>query len=176
MPPIYRHPVTNIRLLRALFFEMSDTADGKEFVLYTLKDVDHKGYPSLYRLYMEMDDLTEYEFANKYLDGWGHWKALKECTWFKEYAERWYEELTLRTQAKALRALKEESETDGKNSYNAQKYLLEKGWEPKDKSKTSSVGRPSKDAIKKQAEEMFDNRISVEEDLKRLKTNKELVN
>ena len=59
-------------LTQGLFLEIgySDSA------LYTLKDNDHeyndKALPSIKRLYLEMEDVTEYEFANKYFLGWSH--------------------------------------------------------------------------------------------------------
>ena len=159
--------MSNIRLTRALFYE---TAEDKSFCLYTLKDHDHKGYKSLYKLYMETDDLTEYYFSQNYLDGWEHWKILKESTWFKPYAERWYEELSIRAKSEALANIKRDATTDSKSSAQSRKFIVEGGWESKDQKK-ENVGRPTKDRIRQQAEEMFNNAIDVEEDLQRLREN-----
>ena len=57
-------------LTQSLFLELG----YKEQAVFTLKD-DHytynnKFYPSLKKLYLEEGDVTEYQFANKYLLGW----------------------------------------------------------------------------------------------------------
>lgn len=161
---------TNTRYLKALFFEK--TLEDKSTVLYTLKDTDHNGYSSLYRLYMEMDDLTEYEFANTYLDGWEHWQMLCNCDWFKPFIARWREELELRTKAKALKAIKEEADAGTKNSYSANKVLLEGGWKKDaEKKATPGRGRPSKDEINKQAVIEAEKKTRLTEDFKRMGLN-----
>jgi hypothetical protein len=145
----FRNSVTNNRYLNGLFFEQ--TGADKSTVMYTLKDTDHSGYPSLYRLYMETDDPTEWEFSQRYLDGWEHWEMLTRCAWFKPFIERWRKELELRMKSKSLAKIKAEAKTGSKESFMANKYLLEKGWEPKE---TKGRGRPSKDEINKAAEEI----------------------
>jgi hypothetical protein len=114
-------------------------------VVYTLKDQDHLGYVSLYRVYMETADPTEYEFATKYLAGWEHWEALCACSWFQPYVSRWRRELEVRVRAKALREVQAvATNPDHPSSYHANKYLLDGSWKPKGESK---AGRPTKVAI-----------------------------
>lgn len=156
---------TNGRYLKGLFFEQ--TLADKSSVVYTLKDWDHLSYPSLYRLYMEMEDLTEYEFANAYLDGWEHWEMLCQCEWFKPYVERWRKELTLKIQARALKALRAEAESSSKNAFVANKFLVDKGWVDKSE-KAHGRGRPSKDEVKKAADAIALSDKRLEEDLQRL--------
>lgn len=141
------------------------TLADKSSVIYTLKDTDHKGYDSLYRLYMEVLDPTEYRFANSYLDGWGHWKQLSVCNWFKPYIDRWREELQLKIASEALTRIMAEASTDRKESFAANKYLLEKGWQPKGADK---VGRPSKEAIQDAASRMVKDNSRVLTDWDRL--------
>lgn len=150
------------RYTKAIFFEM--TLADKGTVLFTLKDRDHQGYPSLYRLYMDFDDLTEYEFAMEYLEGWEHWKLLCECSWFKPFVNRWREELHLSHAASALRQVKRIAATNENGSMAANKYLLEKGWQKN----IDPVGRPSKEAIKRKAKEMILTEKEVDEDHKRI--------
>jgi hypothetical protein len=157
---------TNSRYTKALFYEM--TMSDKSTVLYTLKDEDHKSYPSLYRLYMDLDDLTEYEFANTYLDGWEHWQMLCDCEWFKPFVLRWREELELRTKAAALRAIKQEANEGTKNSYSANKVLLEGGWKKEAGKSVQSRGRPTKDEVNKEAKIEAEKRNQVIGDAKRL--------
>lgn len=153
MNPKFRN-ATNGRYLKGLFYET--TMADKSSVSYTLKDWDHTVdgivYPSLYRLYLEKEDLTEYDFANSYLDGWEHWEMLTNCTWFKPYVSRWRKELSLKIKAKALSRLKAEAASSSKNAFVANKYLVEKGWV--DSEDKPSRGRPSKDEIKAAANEI----------------------
>jgi len=161
----FRNPVSNQRYTKGLFFEQ--TLADKSTVVYTLKDVDHEGYPSLYRLYMELDDPTEWEVAQKLVDGWEHWEQLCSCTWFKPFIERWRKELELRMKSRALAKIKQEAKTGSKESFGANKYLLEKGWEPKEGSRNGR-GRPSKDEIRKAAEAIAQTSSQLSEDYKRL--------
>lgn len=169
MNPKFRNS-SNGRYLKGLFYEM--TSADKSSVSYTLKDWDHTVdgivYPSLYRLYLEMEDLSEYDFANTHLDGWEHWEMLTSCNWFKPYADRWRKELSLKLKARALNRLKAEAASSSKNAFLANKYLLEKGFVDTQEGKPGR-GRPSKDEIKKAAAEIaiLDRRI--DEDYERLK-------
>lgn len=157
------------RLYKAIFHEM--VFGDKPYAQYTLKDYDHEyngnKYLSLYKLYMDMEDLTEYEFANTYLDGWEHWENLCECDWFKPYAARWRKELDLKIKARALKSIKVKALEDGRDGIDAMKYLLERKWEPKPVGK-SGAGRPSKDEIKAKAQDLFDNELEILADRKRL--------
>ena len=157
---------TNGRYLKGLFYEQ--TLADKSSVVYTLKDWDHLSFPSLYRLYMEMEDLTEYEFANKYLDGWEHWEMLCQCEWFKPYVERWRKELSLKIQAQALRAMRAEAMSSSKNAFAANKFLVDRGWVDKSSEKSHGRGRPSKDEVKKAADAIALSDKRLEEDMQRL--------
>jgi hypothetical protein len=161
-PPQFK-TAQGVRYLKGLFFE--ETLADKSTVIYTLKDRDHEGYPSLYRLYMETNDPTEWRFATKYLDGWDHWERLCESPWFKPYIERWRRELQLRVASESLSRIMAESKTNSRDSFTANRYLLERGWEPKDSKK---AGRPSKDAIRAEAKRMASETSQVTDDFQRL--------
>ena len=137
--------------------------------LYTLKDYDTK-YPSLKKLYLEFKDLTEYEFATKYLGGWDHWQHLLQQPWFSDHVLKWRTELELKLQAEALKRVLDEAEADGRNAFAANKLIISKGYVPK-QTEVNRRGRPSKDEIRKAAAEEAFNVESVEEDLKRLDIN-----
>lgn len=145
----------NTLFTKGLFFET--TLADKSSVLYTLKDWDHtadgKVYPSLYRLYLETNDPTEYRFAVTHLDGLYHWEVLQNCSWFEPYIQRWRRELELKMKSEALAGIMREAKTSSRDAFNAKKYLLEKAWEPKEANKNSR-GRPSKDEVKKAATEL----------------------
>lgn len=154
--------------LKALFYET--TLADKSSVVYSLKETDHMGYPSLYRLYMEEDDPTEYRFATKYLDGWSHWEALVECNWFKPHIEAWRREAEVRLKSRSLSRIMSEAKTGGRDAFVSNKYLLEKGWE---KEPPSKRGRPTKAEVKEAAYELTRNNSRLEEDFFRIsgKTN-----
>lgn len=162
MEPEFRI-ATGQRKLRGLFFET--TLADKTGVVYTLKDRDHEGYPSLYRLYMETDDPTEYTFATQNLDSWDHWEMLCGCNWFKPYVARWRRELEIRAKAKALLAIKAlANDPDAKESYQANKFLISGGW----KEDKRRAGRPSKEEISSAAKQMAQEASSLNDDLLRV--------
>lgn len=107
------------------------------YAVYTLKDEDFewKGnvYPSLKRLYIEMEDPTEYLFAEKYLYGWEHWLLLKNNKALYEEIERWQEELEVRVRAKGVHTLINMAD----KNFNAAKWVADGQW-------TQKRGRPSK--------------------------------
>lgn len=140
----FRTP-TGSRYLQGLFYEMVNA--DKSTVSYTLKDEEHLGFPSLYQCYMETDDPTEYQFAVSHLDGWRHWETLSKCTWFQEYIERWRRELEVRIRSKALARLGTVAASGGKESFSANKYLLEGNWKTAGEIKR---GRPTNLALKKE--------------------------
>lgn len=149
------------RPTKSLFYEM--TLADKSSVVYTLKNQDHKGFPSLYRLYMETNDPTEYKFATTYLADWQHWLMLQKLSWFAPLVERWREELQLKIAAEALTRILSEAQSDRREAFAANKYLLEKGWKPK-----GSVGRPSQEAIKREATRLVQNNERLNEDWARV--------
>lgn len=160
----FRHPVSNGRYLKALFFE--ETLSDKSTVLYTLKEREHQGYPSLYQLYMEVNDPTEYRFAVQYLDGWDHWQMLCQCKWFQPYVEKWRKELEVRMKSQSLARVMTEAKTGGKEAFSANKYILDKGWEPKEGQ--NKRGRPSKEEIAQAAKESLTTASRISEDFDRI--------
>jgi len=139
--------------------------------IYTLQDyditVDGKWYPSLYRLYMEMEDPTEFEFAKKYLGSYGQWLAICRIAEFKPYHERWQNEVILQLQSRALKALVLESQSESKNSFAANKFIIEKGWIEKTSSR-NKVGRPSKEDVARAAKIEVADKDKILEDYNRL--------
>jgi hypothetical protein len=157
----FRTNYNNTYLTKGLFYEVS--FPSKETVMYTLKNHDHMGYPSLYRLYMEEADPTEWSVSQKYFDGWDHWELVCNSSFFKPYIEKWRRDLDLQIKSQALAKIRAEAKTTSKDSVMANKYLLEKGWEAK-----SSRGRPSKAEIKKAADDIANNHSQLVEDFNRL--------
>lgn len=128
-------------LTQSLFLEIGYA----ECALYTLKDNDHeykgKIYPSIKRLYLEMGDPTEYQFANAYLLGWNHWKRLCANKAIREYIDEWRDELELKLRCEGVKSMIK-SAADG--NYQASKWLADRGWDNK------GAGRPSKADVEKE--------------------------
>lgn len=155
-------------ILKPIFFEHDNSEHL--YTVFTLKDQDHtwKGqvFPSLRKLYVEMEDPTEYEFALKHLDGWIHWKKLSQASFFQEHLKEWREELEVRMRAKALNRIKLRATGDTKDSFAADKILLAGQWRSAEEK--SNVGRPTKDKIKQEAERLFSERTEFDDDFERL--------
>lgn len=154
-----------VRLTRALFYEF--VQKDPEQAIYTIKDYDWNGYPSLYRLYMEMGDLTEYEFANTYLENWDHWLLLCSTSFFEPVVTRWRQELDLKVRSEALKRIRVEAANgDSKNQFQANKILIDRTWESKLPS--APRGRPSNDELKNELKRRADEQAQLEEDLRRI--------
>lgn len=152
------------RYTQGLFFEQ--VGEDKSTVVYTLKDNDHMGYPSLYRLFMEREDILEFEFANEYLDGYEHWQILCDTAWFAPFVQRWRRELELKLRTRALVNVINESKSNSRNAFAANKFLLERGWDIEGKKNVR--GRPTKDEIKAEAQAQVLDLRRINEDFKRL--------
>ena len=152
---------------QGLFFE---TAQDKTNIVYTLKDQDmhlEDGtvLPSLKQLYLQEEDTTEYEFANKHLGGWPHWQRLLKIKWFREeYAQEWRTELELKLKARSLRAIRTKAEdSESKESFQANKYLVDKDWVGGNR-----AGRPTKQSVKDEALKLVKDNDIVDEDHQRI--------
>lgn len=155
---------------RSLFLELSYTKNDRSMVQYTLRDEDHPdGYKSLYKLYIEEEDPTEYIFASKYLESYDHWMMICEASWFQEEAVRWRRDLAQKLKARAMTIVKTVAESDGhKNQFEAVKILLNGGWDRKEP-KTKGPGRPTKEAIKGELRRQAEEDKELQEDFKRVK-------
>ena len=139
-------------LTQSLFLELLYKPD---VAVYTLKDYDHtyegKEFKSIKRLYLEMEDTTEYEFANTYFLGWDHWNRIVENKLLTDHVRSWREELELKLRA---RAVKQMMALADEGSYQASKWLADRGWD------TRAAGRPTK--IEKEAHKAASARVGGE--------------
>lgn len=128
-------------LTQMLFLEVNYDARA----VYTLKDVDHvwngKDYPSMRRLYLEMGDPTEYQFATTYLLGWKHWQRICENKLLRKHVDEWREELEVKLRSEGVHAALVQARS---GSWQAAKWLVDKGWVE------SKAGRPSKADVERE--------------------------
>ena len=128
-------------LTQSLFLEIGYNPEA----IYTLKDLDHslngKEYLSPKRIYLEMEDVTEYEFANTLFAGWRHWQKICENKALRAHVEEWRAELEYKLRSKAVRSLIGQA---AGGSFQASKWLADRGWE------TRGAGRPTKAEVTKE--------------------------
>ena len=139
---------------KSLFFE-TNTID-KEKSVYTLKDEDHKGLPSLKRLFFETGDVTGYTLATNHLGGWDHFLKLRELSWFNEYWDHWVKEFEVKMRAESLVRLHNVAKDSNNKDYvGLNKFFLEKGWIlPEERRSLKRRGAPSKAQIREAAMEI----------------------
>lgn len=123
----------------SLFLEIAYDADA----IYTLKGYDHeyngKTYISLKRLFLEMSDPTEYEFANTYLADWEHWQKICNNKVLAQEIAKWRYELELKLRSEGIQWVIKSARK--KQNWLAAKFLAERGWEVR------AAGRPSKEEV-----------------------------
>jgi len=146
-------------LTQSLFLEYGYNTDT---AIYSLKEYDftYRGvlYPSLKRIYLEEEDVVEYEFASKYFFSWDQWQRITANKAFSEEIDEWRYELELKLRSKGVRNILVTANSD--KGFQAARWLAEKGWDRK------GVGRPTKDhtaeekAFEKHIAEEFKNDIA----------------
>lgn len=148
---------------QSLFFEMRNPAYPAPF---TLKDRDHKGSLSMYRIYMEIGDPTEYAQAIGLLGSHEHWEILSSRKWFKPYIERWRSELKTKIESERFREMKEVAENakGTPQGIQATKWLAERYGE---KVRTKR-GRPSKAEKEAAIKEHIEEETILKEEAQRL--------
>lgn len=103
-------------------------------------DSDRPGLINFKRTFVEVGDVTGYQWAIQYLGSYDHWLYLMKREWFAEQYERAREELLTKMRAEAIQnivSISVESENETQR-LAASKYLAERAWEK------SRVGRPEK--------------------------------
>lgn len=141
-------------LTQGLFLEIGYKT---QFAVYTLdgKDKDYKGkiYPSLKRLYLEMEDPTEYSFAIEHLADWDHWLRLKENKVLSPYFQKWKDELDVLLMCQAVKNIQDISSSD--SGFQANKWLADRGWEKRRAGRPSKEEQQRRDALKQRVDREF---------------------
>jgi hypothetical protein len=163
--PEFRN-ASGARYLGALFLERN--MRDRSTVLYTLKETDDEVYPSLYRLYMESTDPTEYVFATTYFENWQHWADLCEKDWFIPIVKRWRMEKELQFRSRSLALLLEQALGGSREAVQVNKWIVEGGYTPKGKGGSTGRGRPSKEDISKAASQIAGDQSRLDEDYLRI--------
>lgn len=118
----------------SLFYESKHPSYPSYF---TTKKYDHKGHVSLYKLYMEISDPTEYRVAMEVFNSWDHWKALCSSEWFTGLVSQWREELKVKIESERYQEMRALAKSGSPQAATASRWLAERYGEKK-------RGRPSK--------------------------------
>ena len=128
-------------ITQSLFLEVgySDSA------LFTLKDNDFeyngRYLPSIKRIYLEIADPTEYEFATTCFIGWSHWQRICDNKVLRRHIDEWRMELEVKLRSKGVKAAMVAAHG---GNYQAAKWLADRGWD------TRGPGRPSKADVERE--------------------------
>jgi len=151
---------------QSLFLETNNTSEDPMFTLYSSVDKkkDGKTYISLRQMYLDFEDITEYEFVMTIFGEWNHWLKLTRNALIGREIREWRKELEIKLRSKAIKEIAKESDKGGASGISAAKWLAEGRWKSADRGK----GRPSKKG--NESEEDIHARISAEtkEDLERI--------
>lgn len=153
-------------LTEALFFETNRDRSVTAPV-FTLKDREHEGLPSLKTLYLSYSDPTEYRFSTETLGSFQHWNLLCSLSWFKQHIEEWRAELDAKIKSETVetaRAILASTEASEPSRLQAAKFLADHGWETKPKK-----GRPSKRDVERAAREATEHAGFLTDDWERIK-------
>lgn len=153
---------------RELVYELSYNLSDN--TLFTLKDddieIEGKYLYSLKKLYLQYVPLdpTEYTLASKVFDSWEIWETLRNARILRDYVKKWRREAEIIVKSRAIQAIAEEMNESGKNSFQAAKLLLDRGWIEKEnvKQQKASERKREEEQMNKEALTMLS------EDAKRL--------
>ena len=171
--------VNGALLTRGLFADITAgqvgaaTAEDLSRCLYViLSEQDQGVYKSLYKLYMGMADPSEVMFARAYFESYDHWLTICDAPWARDHINRWRTELDLSIRAGAVKAIYDKSiDPTDKDCFMASRFLVQNGYSLKvapKPAKSGLAGRPTKAAIKKEAEALFFTAQDEADDLARL--------
>ena len=150
-----------------LFLECRYSEKEGSEAIFTLKDEDilYKGRTlySLKKIYLSYDHIPkyEYDFAMDVFGSWEHWVILSTEAQVKEHIQAWQEELEIRLKSEAMRNLLKVSRSEGNSATQANKFIVDKGWDVK-------AGRPTKEEKQRQIRQDSKVRENIAEDMKRL--------
>lgn len=154
---------------KGLFYELTLPEDRKEMgTSWTLKEhdlqADGKVYKSMKKLFIEMEDVTEYDFAMTALGSYKHWERVTESPILKPHIEQWRKELNLKLKAKAMKSIIKSATVDEKLSFQAMKYLADNEYIDK----KNKRGRPSKEELNAELKREVEMSKSFKDDAERI--------
>ena len=154
---------------KGLFYETTLPDERPEFgTSWTLKEKDlivgDKTYRSMKRIYLDMEDVTEYDFAMATLNSYKHWERLVESPIIRKHIDQWRKELNLKLKARAMKAIINAATVDEKSSFQAMKYLADNEY----LDKKTKRGRPSKEEVSAELRRAVEINKTLKDDAERI--------
>jgi hypothetical protein len=137
-----------VQRTESLFHETIQPPIRKKYdPVYSLRDYDHKGYPSAYQIYM--NSIDEHEAALKLVGSLSHWRKLTSLKWFLEGRPecqfegliQWREDMKARDASSAKQVLQEQVKE--KNITAARALLAESKTKTATAAKAKSSAAPA---------------------------------
>ena len=118
--------------------------------------------PSLKEIYLSYSHIpgSEYSFATEIIGSWLQWQRLCRSG-LKPFIKEWRDELEIKIQATAMRSIIECSSDKMASSFQASKYLADKGYVP-------MRGRPTKEEKANAISQDRDVAHEIQDDLERV--------
>lgn len=154
---------------KGLFYETTLPDERESFgTSWTLKENDHhadgKVYKSMKKVYLSMEDVTEYDFAMATLGSFKHWERVLESPTIRTHIDQWRKELNLKLKARAMRSIIKAATEDEKLSFQAMKYLADNEY----LDKKGKRGRPSKEEVKAELRKEVESSKTFQDDAERI--------
>ena len=115
-----------------------------------------------HKVFIECEDLTEYEPAMKLVGNWTEWNRLKRDwpTFATTYIKAWIEELEVLFKSRAIKQVMLQAR---KGNFNASRWIAEHGFD-----KQHGAGRPTKASQKRAAKEIAEASAETKDDQARV--------
>lgn len=170
----FRHPKSNHRYTKQLFYELSRDMiiEARTFEpLYTLHQ-DVEGYINFRREYISDRDPTGYKTASRLLENYDHWQLLMKSLWFKEAKELWDAEMSAAIEQEAMaivRGILRDKELKPAERLSAAKILLSVH-NPSKKTVQARRGRPSAEEVEGNLKADTAAEKAMQDDLERIRS------
>lgn len=122
-----------------------------------------EAFCGLLNSYLRFRDPTEYCFAKQHFGTWAAWKTFSEREDIRPVIGQWREELTVKLRYESLARILEAAQGETRDALSANKYIYETLAEDKGK-----VGRPTKEAISREANKLHEDSKLREEAYQRI--------
>lgn len=137
----------NVPRSKSLFREFY--SDSEETILSI--SIETPGHPALRDLFLKhvVDDPSEATFALEVFGTVAFWDRLQKAPFLKTPLKEWRHECDVLRKSKAFQHIVKEVQDEGKNAYQAAKFLIDEPWKPKsrpvkrDSQKSTEEAAPS---------------------------------
>jgi hypothetical protein len=152
----------------SLIVELAMESSSPEGVqpIFTVRD-EKEGYISLQKLFIDLtvDDPSEHKFAEEVFGDFIYWTVLRENKLLKKHLADWRLTAEAKRKSIAFEYIISEVKTQGKNSFQAAKFLIDEPWKGTTKAARAASNKTTKEAHN----EAMENNHGFSSDIKRLR-------